>query len=154
MKKICLLLIAILSLCACTHHYGLKENWIDDDDVQFVLQHPEVKEWMKLFGEPVITEYHQDTVKFIYNYKPHLYKAEKNGYLKKVSNKDRVDLWSDRNELLSLKIVNNEVVGIKVRQEFIPVSKNEEASQGPSLWWLVLLGIVTAGTVIFISVAD
>ncbi|MCQ2106704.1 MAG: membrane lipoprotein lipid attachment site-containing protein [Fibrobacter sp.] len=152
MKKIFFLLIAVFFLSACTYHYGLKENWIDDDDIQFVLQHPEVKEWMKEFGEPVITEYHQDTVEFIYNYKPHLYKVEKNGYMQKVSNKDRVDLWSDRNELLSLKIVNNVVVGIKIRQEFVPVTKNENATQGPSIWLIILGILLTAGIVTFVAV--
>ena len=121
MKKILVLVLlvtAVAMLSGCTYKYTLKENWIDEDDVQYALQHPDVKNWIAGFGTPVVTEYRQDTVVFIYNYRPHLYKTSKDGEEYKPNNWDRVPVWGQRTEFIEMQILNNQLVGIKGNQTY------------------------------------
>ena len=112
MKKSIFALIAltVLFLTGCASTYGLKENWVDDDDMQTILAEPNIQKIAPLLGTPVFTEYRGDTVEFVYNYRPHLYKSVRDGRDFKPNDKDRVDLWSVRTELVGIMVVNNRII--------------------------------------------
>ena len=156
MKKSIFALIAltVLFLTGCASTYGLKENWVDDDDMQTILSEPDIQKIAPVLGTPVFTEYHGDTVEFVYNYRPHLYKSVRNGRDFKPNDKDRVDLWSVRTELVGIMVVNNRIIGLRPRPDYAAVQNNTNVSQGSSAW-LILLGILaTAGIVTAIVLSE
>lgn len=156
MKKsiIALIALTVLFLTGCASTYGLKENWVDDDDMQTILSEPDIQKIAPVLGTPVFTEYHGDTVEFVYNYRPHLYKSVRNGRDFKPNDKDRVDLWSVRTELVGIMVVNNRIIGLRPRPDYAAVQNNTNVSQGPSVW-LILLGILaTAGIVTAIVLSE
>lgn len=148
MKKIfgLFLLLAIFVGCGASSKYQLKENWIDQSDVQFALAHPALSEWFPQMGDPVITELHGDTVYFIYNYHPPLFATVRNGVEYKPTNNDRVNgVWGKRNELLALQILNNRLVGIRNMTDYGEVadSRVAEQTQSTSVWaWVIIGGAV------------
>ena len=145
-----ILIVALLTGCAST--YGLKENWIDDDDMQTILTEPNIQKIAPILGTPVFTEYRGDTVEFVYNYRPHLYKSTRNGRDYKPNDKDRVDLWSVRTELVGILVVNNRIIGLRPRADYNVVDNNTNVKSGFPVW-LIILGIVaTAGIIIFAAV--
>lgn len=145
MKKSIFALIAltVLFLTGCASTYGLKENWVDDDDMQTILSEPNIQKIAPILGTPVFTEYRGDTVEFVYNYRPHLYKSVRNGRDFKPNDKDRVDLWSIRTELVGIMVVNNRIIGLRPRPDYAAVQNNTEVSQG-SYAWVILLAVLAA----------
>ena len=145
MKKSILALIAltVLFLTGCASTYGLKENWVDDDDMQTILSEPNIQKIAPILGTPVFTEYRGDTVEFVYNYRPHLYKSVRNGRDFKPNDKDRVDLWSIRTELVGIMVVNNRIIGLRPRPDYAAVQNNTEVSQS-SYAWVILLAVLAA----------
>lgn len=146
-----LLISVFFSGCAST--YGLKENWIDEDDLQTALSDPNIQNLAPKMGTPVFTEYHGDTVEFVYNYKPHLYKSVRNGREYKPNDKDRVDLWSSRLERVGLLVVGNRVVGIRPRSDYATVENNTSANQS-SNWWIILIAVLAAVGVTIAIIAE
>ncbi len=158
MKKILglFVLFAIFVGCSSSSRYQLKENWIDQSDVQFALAHPALSEWFPQMGDPVITELHGDTVYFIYNYHPPLFATVKNGVEYKPTNNDRVNgVWGKRNELLALQILNNRLVGIRNMTDYGAVvdTRTAEKKESSPVWVWVLVGTVAVVSLIF-SIAD
>ena len=145
MKKSIFALIALtlLFLTGCASTYGLKENWVDDDDMQTILSEPNIQKIAPILGTPVFTEYRGDTVEFVYNYRPHLYKSVRNGRDFKPNDKDRVDLWSIRTELVGIMVVNNRIIGLRPRPDYAAVQNNTEVSQS-SYAWVILLAVLAA----------
>lgn len=145
MKKSIFALIAltVLFLTGCASTYGLKENWVDDDDMQTILSEPNIQKIAPILGTPVFTEYRGDTVEFVYNYRPHLYKSVRNGRDFKPNDKDRVDLWSIRTELVGIMVVNNRIIGLRPRPDYAAVQNNTEVSQS-SYAWVILLAVLAA----------
>ena len=150
--KYAIVMFAILFVTGCAHTYGLTENWVDEDDLQQVLKTPEIQETAKQMGTPVFTEYRSDTVEFIYNYKPHLYKSTLDGREFKPNDKDRLDLWSVRTEFVGLLVLNGKVVGIRPRPDYqVAVNSTQAKSRIP--WWIIALAIA-AGLIIPIAVIN
>ncbi len=149
MKKSIFALIAltVLFLTGCASTYGLKENWVDDDDMQTILAEPNIQKIAPLLGTPVFTEYRGDTVEFVYNYRPHLYKSVRDGRDFKPNDKDRVDLWSVRTELVGILVVNNRIIGLRPRPDYAAIQNNTEVSQHTPAW-LILLGILAIAGVV------
>lgn len=145
-----LLAVFILSAIGCSTHYTLKENWIDDDDVQYALQHPQVKDWISSFGTPVITEYRGDTVVFMYNYRPHLYKTIKDNQEFKPKNDDRVATWSDRNALIEMQIKNNSLIGIVKNNSYQENVAEKEAST--SYLGIIIALLLGAGVALLLAI--
>jgi hypothetical protein len=149
-RALIILAVALLTGCAAT--YDLKENWIDDDDMQTILAEPNIQKIAPLLGTPVFTEYRGDTVEFVYNYRPHLYKSARNGREFKPNDKDRVDLWSVRTELVGILVVNNRIIGLRPRDDYNVVDNNTTVKTTTPVW-LIILGIVaTAGIIVLIAV--
>lgn len=154
-KGVCVLMLLVVSiLTGCAATYGLKENWVDDDDMQTILAEPDINKIAPILGTPVFTEYRGDTIEFVYNYKPHLYKSVRNGRDFKPNDKDRVDLWSTRTERVGIMVVNSRVVGIRPRPDYESVKNDANVSQGSSFWVVLLAILATAGIVTIILVAD
>lgn len=138
----------------CAHTYGLSENWVDEDDLQQILKTPEIQKTARNLGTPVFTEYRGDTVEFVYNYKPHLYKTEKDGRLYKPNDSDRLDLWSGRTEFVGLLIVKNRVVGIRPRPDYRTVQNAAQVKSSDGSGWIVVFALALAvgvAAIIFIS---
>ena len=151
-RALIILAVALLTGCAAT--YDLKENWIDDDDMQTILAEPNIQKIAPLLGTPVFTEYRADTVEFVYNYRPHLSKSARNGREFKPNDKDRVDLWSVRTELVGILVVNNRIIGLRPRDDYNVVDNNNTVKTTTPVW-LIILGIVaTAGLITFIVLSD
>ena len=149
-RALIILAVALLTGCAAT--YNLKENWIDDDDMQTILAEPNIQKIAPLLGTPVFTEYRGDTVEFVYNYRPHLYKSVRDGRDFKPNDKDRVDLWSVRTELVGIMVVNNRIIGLRPRDDYNVVDNNNTVKTTTPVW-LIILGIVaTAGIIVLIAV--
>ena len=150
----CAIVLIVLFLAGCASTYGLKENWVDDDDMQAILSEPDIQKIAPVLGTPVFTEYRGDTVEFVYNYKPHLYKSERNGRVYKPNDKDRVDLWSSRTELVGILVANSKIVGLRPRPDYAVV-QNETQVEQKSYFWVVLLGILaTAGVIAVIIISN
>ena len=144
-----------LLVSGCAHTYILSENWVDEDDLQQILKTPEIQKTARNLGTPVFTEYRGDTVEFVYNYKPHLYKTEKDGRLFKPNDSDRLDLWSERTEFVGLLVVENRVVGIRPRPDYQTVQNAAQAkTSGSAGWIIVLILTLVAGTVAIITAVD
>jgi hypothetical protein len=144
-----------LLVSGCAHTYSLSENWVDEDDLQQILKTPEIQKTARNLGTPVFTEYRGDTVEFVYNYKPHLYKTEKDGRLFKPNDSDRLDLWSERTEFVGLLVVENRVVGIRPRPDYQTVQNAAQAkTSGSAGWIIVLILTLVAGTVAIITAVD
>lgn len=147
-------LYAFLLITGCAHTYGLSENWVDDDDLMQILKTPEIQKNAAQLGTPVFTEYRGDTVEFVYNYKPHLYRSTKDGREFKPNDKDRLDLWSVRTEFIGLLIVGDKIVGIRPRPDYQVVQNTAEASASTPIWIILLTIAVTAGIAIPLILID
>ncbi len=146
MKKFTLILFAIFLITGCaTSRYQLKENWIDDNDLQYALQHPNLNEWFPVMGNPVVTEYSGDTIYFIYNYHPALFATVKNGVEYKPNNNDRVNgAWGERNEFLAMLIKDNKLIGIERMEKYNKVQDNRTAETKTTNWLIVAIIGATA----------
>lgn len=147
MQKLTLILFAIFLITGCaTSRYQLKENWIDDSDLQYALQHPNLNEWFPVMGNPVVTEYSGDTIYFIYNYHPALFATVKNGVEYKPNNNDRVNgAWGERNEFLAMLIKDNKLIGIERMEKYNKVQDNRSAETKTTNWLIVaVIGVATA----------
>ena len=111
--------------------------------MQTILSEPNIQKIAPILGTPVFTEYRGDTVEFVYNYRPHLYKSVRNGRDFKPNDKDRVDLWSIRTELVGIMVVNNRIIGLRPRPDYAAVQNNTEVSQS-SYAWVILLAVLAA----------
>ncbi|MBO7414172.1 MAG: hypothetical protein J6U20_11030 [Fibrobacter sp.] len=150
-----LALFFFVLVSGCAHTYSLSENWVDEDDLQQILKTPEIQKTARNLGTPVFTEYRGDTVEFVYNYKPHLYKTEKDGRLFKPNDSDRLDLWSERTEFVGLLVVENRVVGIRPRPDYQTVQNAAQAkTSGSAGWIIVLILTLVVGTVAIITAVD
>ena len=153
MKKIVSLigLMALLVTGCATSKYNLKENWIDDNDLQYALQHPNLNEWFPVMGNPVVTEYSGDTIYFVYNYHPALFATVKNGVEYKPNNNDRINgVWGERNEFLAMLIKDNKLIGIERMEKYSKVQDNRTA-ESKSTNWLVVALLGVAGTIAAIA---
>lgn len=150
-----LALFFFVLVSGCAHTYGLSENWVDEDDLQQILKTPEIQKTARNLGTPVFTEYRGDTVEFVYNYKPHLYKTEEDGRLFKPNDSDRLDLWSERTEFVGLLVVENRVVGIRPRPDYQTVQNVAQAKTPGFVGWIAVLVIaIVAGTVVIVTSVD
>ena len=150
-----LALFFFVLVSGCAHTYSLSENWVDEDDLQQILKTPEIQKTARNLGTPVFTEYRGDTVEFVYNYKPHLYKTEKDGRLFKPNDSDRLDLWSERTEFVGLLVVENRVVGIRPRPDYQTVQNAAQAKTSGSAGWIIALILtLVVGTVAIITAVD
>lgn len=152
--KIALFASIFFAGCASTQKDNLllKENWIDDNDLQYVLAHPNVRDWFSQFGNPVVTEYSNDTVFFVYNYHPALFKTAKNGIEYKPTGSDRMEnIWGARNEFIALLIRENKLIGIQKAEKYNSgqdlkqaelVSKSNESKA-----WIVLAALAAVGAI-------
>lgn len=156
MKKsiFALIALAVLFLTGCASTYGLKENWVDDDDMQTILSEPNIQKIAPILGTPVLTEYRGDTVEFVYNYRPHLYKSVRDGRDFKPNDKDRVDLWSIRTELVGIMVVNNRIIGLRPRHDYNVVDNNTNVSQGSSIWLILIAALAALGITIAVIASD
>lgn len=156
MKKsiFALIALAVLFLTGCASTYGLKENWVDDDDMQTILSEPNIQKIAPILGTPVFTEYRGDTVEFVYNYRPHLYKSVRDGRDFKPNDKDRVDLWSIRTELVGIMVVNNRIIGLRPRPDYNVVDNNTNVSQGSSIWLILIAALAALGITIAVIASD
>lgn len=155
MKKWILLFLSASFFVGCaTSKFQLKENWIDDSDLQFALVHPALNEWYPRMGDPVIIEYHGDSVYFVYNYRPPLFATVKNGVEYKPTNNDKVNnVWGSRNEILAMVIVDNKLVGIVNKPEYKTVLDSRVAEQKHSVpVWAWILGGITATLVLMMII--
>jgi hypothetical protein len=154
MKKSIFALIAltVLFLTGCAATYDLKENWVDDDDMQTILAEPNIQKIAPLLGTPVFTEYRGDTVEFVYNYRPHLYKSARNGREYKPNDKDRVDLWSERTELVGILVVNDRIIGLRPRADYDVVNNNTNVKSGMPIG-LIIFGILATAGIVAIIIA-
>ena len=134
-----LIFITTLLFSGCTHHYALRENWIDDDDLISIVGDTDINTWSKQFGTPVFTEIRQDTVEFIYNYKPHLYKSVEDNRMFKPNNKDRVDLWNDRTEYVGIVVHQDKIIQVRPRLDYAAAQQKTEVTESNS-WILGLIG--------------
>jgi hypothetical protein len=137
MKRLIALFFVIFTLffsgCSMTHVYSLKENWIDDEDLRTAMNAKSMQELTSKFGLPNFTEFHGDTVEYVYNCRPHLYKTEKNGIEYKPTEKDREGQWSNRREMIALLAVGDKLIGIRHRTDYAGDANNtvkEEKSVG------------------------
>lgn len=160
-----LLMAAFLTSCAKTYqkdNFQLQENWIDDSDLQYALAHPNLKEWFPRMGNPVLTEYQNDTILFIYNYHPALFRTVKNGVEYKPTNEDRMaNAWGKRTEFVGLQIKDNKLIGIETigemdRAKYSKVRDQKQAevvTEQKNNNWLVyaVIGIATAVFVIYMA---
>ena len=149
-----LALFFFVLVSGCAHTYGLSENWVDEDDLQQILKTPEIQKTARNLGTPVFTEYRGDTVEFVYNYKPHLYKTEEDGRLFKPNDSDRLDLWSERTEFVGLLVVENRVVGIRPRPDYQTVQNVAQAKTSNALWVIMLGLVLLAGVVVTVSLVE
>ena len=150
-----LALFFFVLVSGCAHTYSLSENWVDEDDLQQILKTTEIQKTARNLGTPVFTEYRGDTVEFVYNYKPHLYKTEKDGRLFKPNDSDRLDLWSERTEFVGLLVVENRVVGIRPRPDYQTVQNAAQAKTSGSAGWIIALILtLVVGTVAIITAVD
>lgn len=149
-----LALFFFVLVSGCAHTYSLSENWVDEDDLQQILKTPEIQKTARNLGTPVFTEYRGDTVEFVYNYKPHLYKTEKDGRVFKPNDSDRLDLWSERTEFVGLLVVENRVVGIRPRPDYQTVRNVAEAKTSNALWVIMLGLVLLAGVVVTVSLVE
>lgn len=134
-----LIFITTLLFSGCTHQYALRENWIDDDDLISIVGDTDINTWSKQFGTPVFTEIRQDTVEFIYNYKPHLYKSVEDNRMFKPNNKDRVDLWNDRTEYVGIVVHQDKIIQVRPRPDYAAAQQKTEVTESNS-WILGLIG--------------
>ena len=139
--KFAFILLSVFLVIGCAHTYNLTENWVDEDDLQQILKTPEIQKNARQLGTPVFTEYRGDTVEFIYNYKPHLYRSSKDGREYKPNDEDRLDVWSERTEFVGLLVVGERIVGIRPRPDYQAMQKTTQAKSSTPAW-IVILGIV------------
>ena len=150
----CAIVLMVLFLAGCASTYGLKENWVDDDDMKTILAEPDINKVAPILGTPVFTEYRGDTVEFVYNYRPHLYKSFRNGRDFKPNDNDRVDLWSVRTGFVGIMVVNSRVVGLRPRPDYEPVANDTKVSQGSSFWIILLSVLATVGIVTVLIISE
>ena len=121
MKKLIWLALTVLVLqvfFGCASTLRVKENWIDDVDLQMAITVKSVHELTSKFGSPVFTEIHGDTVEYVYNCRPHLYITEKDGRVYKPTEKDKIAHWSNRREMIGLQAIGDKLVGIRHRDDY------------------------------------
>ena len=162
LAAIVLLSAVLLSGCATTttttRQNILSENWIDDDDVMFALNNPQLSSWFQRLGNPVLTEMRGDTVEFVYNYRPALFvsgdavtKVEH-----KPNNDDRSELWSQwRKEIVVFQVVDNKLVGIRKSDAYAKnaeqqTQKTVETKQNPASGGGIL-ALVLVGAIVLIA---
>lgn len=150
-----LLILAAALLAGCAHTYGLRENWIDDDDLKQIQADPNIHNIAPSLGTPVFTELHGDTLELVYNYRAHLYKSEKDQKEYKPTDKDRTNLWSNKTDVIGILVVGNNIVGIRHRGDYAPDNQNVKA-ESTSKTWLIVAGILgTVGlTLLIILLGD
>ncbi len=155
MKQIILAALVLAStflFSGCAHQYALKENWVDDDDLIAVVSAPDIRKWSKQFGTPVFTEIRQDTVEFIYNYKPHLYKSADNGRIFKPNDKDRVDLWNDRTEYVGMVVYQNRIIQVRPRPDYVATEQVQTANSFP--YWIFGIVALVGGIITLIIIEN
>jgi hypothetical protein len=148
-----LIFITTLLFSGCTHQYMLRENWVDDDDLIAIVNAPNINKWSKQFGTPVFTEIRQDTVEFIYNYKPHLYKSAEDNRMFKPNNKDRVDLWNDRTEYVGIVVLQDKIIQVHPRPDYAAIQQKTEASESNS-WIFGLIGGIIGTAALVITIVE
>jgi hypothetical protein len=154
MKQIILAIIFFATtflFSGCAHQYALRENWIDDDDLISIVGNPDINKWSKQFGTPVFTEIRQDTVEFIYNYKPHLYKTAEDNRMFKPNNKDRVDLWNDRPEYVGIVVYQDKIIQVHPRPDYAATQQSTEVSES-NAWIFGLIGGILGAVAIVVSI--
>lgn len=144
--------LIVTTLVGCAHQYALKENWVDDDDLVAVVSDPQISSWAKRFGTPVFTEIRQDTVEFIYNYKPHLYKSRDNGRMFKPNDKDRLDLWNDRTEYVGFVVYQDRIIQVRPRPDYAETQQVDSATPFP--YWIFIALAAVGGIVTLIVLTD
>lgn len=147
-----LVLASTFLFSGCAHQYALKENWVDDDDLIAVVSAPDIRKWSKQFGTPVFTEIRQDTVEFIYNYKPHLYKSADNGRIFKPNDKDRVDLWNDRTEYVGMVVYQNRIIQVRPRPDYVATEQVQTAKSFP--YWIFGIVALVGGIITLIIIEN
>lgn len=161
MKNLFLATIAAVFFCACTvtHNYTLKENWIDDDDIKYVLEHPDIQDWFKKLGSAVVTEYNNDTISFSYNYHPHLYKTKDGTHTIKPTDDEKTTEWGERTEFIAIHVYNGKVVKITNNENFakeqvVLKQMEEKEAANPGLIVGIIAGIAAVAAIIISSVVD
>ncbi len=142
-----LLFCLLFSACATTTvSYALKENWIDDADLRYAVDHPDKHSWSARLGSPVLIEMRGDTVDYVYNYRAALYKTEREGEEYKPSESDRVTAWSPRLEMISLLMVKDSLVEIRHNAVFNPNEQKKamEQQEKGSYAWIAVVAILGA----------
>ena len=143
-----------LLFSGCAHQYTLKENWVDDDDLISIVSNPNINKWSKQFGTPVFTEIRQDTLEFIYNYKPHLYKTTEDSRMFKPNNKDRVDLWNDRTEYVGIVVYQDKIIQVHPRPDYVAAAQNSEPVSESKSWIAGLIGGILGTAALVITIIE
>ena len=146
-----LIFAATILFSGCAHQYTLRENWIDDDDLISIVGAPDINKWSKQFGTPVFTEIRQDTVEFMYNYNPHLYKSAEDNRMFKPNNKDRVDLWNDRPEYVGIVVYQDKIIQVHPRPDYAAILQEAEVSES-NAWIYGLIGGILGTAAIVVSI--
>jgi hypothetical protein len=117
------LLAVVAFLAACSTRIGLKENWIDENDLLDLTQQNNVDLWSDRVGAPVLLEKFGDTLVYYYNFRPTLYATVKvsgdgESVQKNVTIKpgpaDRTKLWGSRVDLVRIRSLRNQALSIEV----------------------------------------
>jgi hypothetical protein len=119
-----LALVAVVAfLAACSTRIGLKENWIDENDLLDLTQQNNVDLWSDRVGAPVLLEKFGDTLVYYYNFRPTLYatvkvsgdgEAAEDNITIKPGPADRVKLWGSRVDLVRIRELRNQALSIEV----------------------------------------
>jgi hypothetical protein len=114
--------VAVL-LAACSTRIGLKENWIDENDLLDLTQQNNVDLWSDRVGAPVLLEKFGDTLVYYYNFRPTLYATLKvkgdgesveDNITIKPGPADRTKLWGSRVDLVRIRSLRNQALSIEV----------------------------------------
>ena len=149
-----LLAFASVFLFGCAKTYGLKENWIDDDDLKKIQIGADIYNILPSLGTPVFTEMHGDTLELLYNYRAHLYESEKDSREYKPNDKNRTSLWSNKTEVAGLLVVNHKIVGVRYRGDFPSDNQNLKVESLSLTKLLGVLGVAGLTLVVVLLILD
>lgn len=154
MKHLLLMIVSVLiASCAVKNHYDLSENWIDEKSLSAAIEAKSANKWIKDLGRPVVIEIRNDTLLYYYHYKTHLYKTVENGKQFKPTEENRTPYWGYRQEMITLKIVNDSLVGVERNKAFNEVDNNlkTEEIKNDNKWIYVFIGITSLVLLIAIT---
>lgn len=156
MKSFYCVLLAFVSVIffGCANTYGLKENWIDDDDLKKIQIGADIYNILPSLGTPVFTEMHGDTLELLYNYRAHLYESEKDSREYKPNDKNRTSLWSNKTEVAGLLVVNHKIVGVRYRGDFPSDNQNLKVESLSLTKLLGVLGVAGLTLVVVLLILD